>query len=336
MGASLYSDEFLIVFGTAREAAFRRNEQVRSRHLAIALSSQANGGGRPGAAPRVRPSALGSTGVSDEALRVIDRSIEMAAAGQGRPATISWRPCWSRMKPRQVSATFWRTLTAQAGTISRERTDQAICPAPGRGCGQRQHCRGATMDANTTFLYCPAYVDRDGTERCPPPLLFRGRKVVAEGSRDLEPGDAVLLYTDRPLTHPDRPVAHHRCLPRHLAADARLRCPAHREEPLPAGHRRPGRPADRRVPGPPRERPGQQPPHPQQPARRVQQLFFCVHQTVPSHWGYRGISGGILDRHDELAWTVQQVHAGQLVLALNVAERNVAAMAREPSNALAA
>jgi hypothetical protein len=42
------------------------------------------------------------------------------------------------------------------------------------------------------------------------------------------------------------------------------------------------------------------------------------------------------DRHDELAWRVEQVHAGQLVLALNVAERNVAGVAQEPSNALAA
>ena len=60
------------------------------------------------------------------------------------------------------------------------------------------------------------------------------------------------FFTDRLIAPATRHPPHHRRLPRHVPAAARLRHRQDRQDAIGAGHRRPRRAADRRVPGPPR------------------------------------------------------------------------------------
>ena len=87
-------------------------------------------------------------------------------------------------------------------------------------------------------------------------------------SRDDSPGPDPSGVLHRPAgpAAPGQP-AHHRRLPRHLAAPHRLRRRTGSQAALPARRRRPGRTNGRRVPRLPRAAAGQQPPHPQRPAR---------------------------------------------------------------------
>ena len=73
----------------------------------------------------------------------------------------------------------------------------------------------------------------------------------------------------RPADDPvRRQPAHHRLLPRHLQAAARLHPPADRQTPRPAGPDRPGRRHHRRLPATPGNGPRQQHRHPQHPPGR--------------------------------------------------------------------
>ena len=161
-----------------------------------------------------------------------------------------------------------RRPAARASTTCATRSRSARCSMP-------------TPPARTCRPGCPCCPPTSATSTrapptgtCPPrpscsPLA--GQRLEHHLRRPavtaLAPDPAGVLH--RPAGPPaPRQPAHHRRLPRHLAAAARLRRPPHRQAALPARPRRPGRAADRRVPRPPRTRARQQRPHPQRPPGR--------------------------------------------------------------------